>query len=189
MVSHRVSRGLLLLLIVALLAIVPIGASAQTDGDVDRAEGQVDRAQDNTSQAYTRWQQAQDDLEAAILELDIVTSRLENLIYTIGLTESRIVTYEDEVDTLKENAQQLFLEAYTSGGRGMVSAAFEAGTILGCGDDQHLADSSQHVDRQRVVDHWLVVDRKQLLRRATSNRMETRTSAPGENDALHEATG
>lgn len=159
MVSHRVSRGLLLLLIVALLAIVPIGASAQTDGDVDRAEGQVDRAQDNTSQAYTRWQQAQDDLEAAILELDIVTSRLENLIYTIGLTESRIVTYEDEVDTLKENAQQLFLEAYTSGGRGMVSAAFEAGTIQDLLTSQQLMSNAASRDLADL-DRYQAVERE-----------------------------
>ena len=142
MVLNRVSRGLLFLLVVALLAIVPIGASAQTEGDVDRAEGQVDQAESNTSQAYSRWQAAQDDLEAAILELDIVTSRLENLIYTIGLTESRIVTYEDEVDILKENAQQLFLEAYTSGGRGMVSAAFEAGTIQDLLTSQQLMNNA-----------------------------------------------
>jgi len=146
MVSHRVSRGLLLLLIVALLAIVPIGASAQTERDVSRAESQVEQAEGNTSQAYSRWQQAQNDLEAAILELDIVTSQLENLVYTIGLTESRIVTYEDEVDTLKENAQQLFLEAYTSGGRAMVSAAFEAGTIQDLLTSQQLMNNAANRD-------------------------------------------
>lgn len=140
--SPRVTRGLLLLLIVALLAIVPIGASAQTEGDVDRAEGQLDRAEGNTSQAYARWQQAQDGLEAAILELDVVTSQLENLIYTIGLTESRISTYGDEVSSLKENAQQLFLEAYTSGGRGMVSVAFEAGTIQDLLTSQQLMNNA-----------------------------------------------
>ncbi len=142
MVPQRVSRGFLLFLIVALLAIVPIGASAQTEGDVDRAEGQVGQAKDATSQAYGQWQQAQDDLEAAILELDIVTSRLENLVYTIGLTESRIATYEEEVDALKENAQQLFLEAYTSGGPGMVAAAFEAGTIQDLLTSQQLMNNA-----------------------------------------------
>jgi murein DD-endopeptidase MepM/ murein hydrolase activator NlpD len=146
MASPRVTRGLLLLLIAALLALVPIGASAQTEGDVDRAEGQLDQAEGNTSQAYARWRQAQDDLEAAILELDIVTSQLENLVYTIHLTESRIVTYEDEVSSLKENAQQLFLEAYTSGGRGMVSAAFEAGTIQDLLTSQQLMNNAASRD-------------------------------------------
>lgn len=146
MASHRVPRGFLLLLVVTLLAIVPIGASAQTERDVDRAEGQVDQAKSNTSQAYGRWQQAQDAVEAAILELDIVTSRLENLVYTIGLTESRIATYEDEVAHLKETAQQLFLEAYTSGGRGMVTAAFEAGSIQDLLTSQQLMNNAANRD-------------------------------------------
>ncbi len=138
---HRDYRGLILLLIVALLAVVPIGASAQTEGDVDRAEDQVDRAQDATSAAYAKWKAAQDELEEALLELDKVTSQLDNLIYTIGLLESKISTYEGDVEGLKETAQELVLEAYTSGGRGLVTAAFEAGSI------QDLLTSQQLMDR------------------------------------------
>ncbi|MGB9358259.1 MAG: peptidoglycan DD-metalloendopeptidase family protein [Acidimicrobiia bacterium] len=141
MSMHRDYRGLILLLIVALLAVVPIGASAQTEGDVDRAEDQVDRAQDATSAAYAKWKAAQDELEEALLELDRVTSQLDNLIYTIGLLESKISTYEGDVEGLKETAQELVLEAYTSGGRGLVTAAFEAGSI------QDLLTSQQLMDR------------------------------------------
>ncbi len=141
MSTQRVPRGLMLLLIVALLAVVPIGASAQTEGDVDRAEGQVERAQDATSAAYGKWQAAQDELEQALLELDQVTSKLDNLIYTIGLLESKISSYEGDVEGLRETAQQLVLEAYTSGGRGLVTAAFEAGSI------QDLLTSQQLMDR------------------------------------------
>jgi len=141
MSTQRVHRALIFLLIVVLLALVPIGASAQTEGDVNRAEDQVERAQDATSAAYTKWQAAQDDLEAALLELDQVTSQLDNLIYTIGLLESKISSYEDDVDGLRETAQELVLEAYTSGGRGLVSAAFEAGSI------QDLLTSQQLMDR------------------------------------------
>ena len=141
MSTHRDYRGLILLLIVALLVVVPIGASAQTEGDVDRAEDQVDRAQDATSAAYGKWNAAQDELEEALLELDKVTSQLDNLIYTIGLLESKISTYEGDVEGLKETAQELVLEAYTSGGRGLVTAAFEAGSI------QDLLTSQQLMDR------------------------------------------
>jgi len=141
MSMHRGYRGLILLLIVAMLAVVPIGASAQTEGDVDRAEDQVDRAQDATSAAYAKWKAAQDELEEALLELDKVTSQLDNLIYTIGLLESKISTYEGDVEGLKETAQELVLEAYTSGGRGLVTAAFEAGSI------QDLLTSQQLMDR------------------------------------------
>ncbi len=141
MSMHRGYRGLILLLIVAMLAVVPIGASAQTEGDVDRAEDQVDRAQDATSAAYAKWNAAQDELEEALLELDKVTSQLDNLIYTIGLLESKISTYEGDVEGLKQTAQELVLEAYTSGGRGLVTAAFEAGSI------QDLLTSQQLMDR------------------------------------------
>jgi murein DD-endopeptidase MepM/ murein hydrolase activator NlpD len=138
---HRGYRGLILLLIVALLAVVPIGASAQTERDVDRAEDQVERAESATSAAYTKWKAAQDELEEALLELDRVTSQLDNLIYTIGLLESKISTYEGDVEGLRETAQELVLEAYTSGGRGLVTAAFEAGSI------QDLLTSQQLMDR------------------------------------------
>ena len=129
MALQRAQRGFLLLLIIALFAIVPVAASAQTEGDVNRAENQVDRAKDNTSAAYTRWQRAQDELEDALLELDKITSQLDNLTYTIGLLDSKISSYEADVTDLKATAQQLVLEAYTTGGRGMVAAAFEAGSI------------------------------------------------------------
>jgi len=141
MSMHRGYRGLILLLIVALLAVVPIGASAQTERDVDRAEDQVERAESATSAAYTKWKAAQDELEEALLELDRVTSQLDNLIYTIGLLESKISTYEGDVEGLRETAQELVLEAYTSGGRGLVTAAFEAGSI------QDLLTSQQLMDR------------------------------------------
>jgi murein DD-endopeptidase MepM/ murein hydrolase activator NlpD len=146
MSMQRVPRGLMPLLIVAFLAVVPIGASAQTEGDVDRAESQVERAQDETSAAYSRWNAAQDDLEQALLELDQVTSELDNLIYTIGLLESKISTYERDVEGLRETAQELVLEAYTSGGRGLVTAAFEAGSI------QDLLTSQQLMNRAAIRD-------------------------------------
>ena len=34
---------------------------------------------------------------------------------------------------------------------------------LGCADDQDVADARKHEDRQRVVDHRLVVNRQQLF--------------------------
>ena len=146
---HRGYRGLILLLIVAMLAVVPIGASAQTEGDVDRAEDQVERAQDATSAAYARWKASQDELEEALLELDKVTSQLDNLIYTIGLLESKISSYEGDVEGLKATAQELVLEAYTSGGRGLVTAAFEAGSIQDLLTSQQLMDRAASRDMAR----------------------------------------
>ena len=53
------------------LALVPIGASAQTEGDVSRAEDQVERAKEATSAAYAKWKAAQDELEAALRRLSL----------------------------------------------------------------------------------------------------------------------
>jgi len=146
MALQRAQRGFLLLLVIALFAIVPIAASAQTEGDVKRAEGQVDNAKGNTSAAYARWQQAQDDLEDALLELDVVTTQLDNLAYTIGLLDSKISSYQESVDELRTTAQQLVLEAYTSGGRGMVTAAFEAGSIQDLLTSRQLMDNAASRD-------------------------------------------
>src|SRR2546426_11501426 len=52
------------------------------------------------------------------------------------------------------------------------------------GDDENLPDTSQHQGRQRVIDHRLVVDRQELLALRERHRVETRTSAAGQNDAL-----
>ncbi len=146
MASHRAPRGLIFLIVVALLAIIPIAASAQTDGDVKRAEGQLDRAKENTSAAYGRWVAAQDEVDAALLALDKVTSELDNLAYTIGLLDSKISSYQGNVDELRATAQQLVLEAYTSGGRGMVTAAFEAGSIQDLLTSQQLMNNAASRD-------------------------------------------
>ena len=55
-----------------------------------------------------------------------------------------------------------------------------------------LAQAGQHQDRQRVVDHRLVVDRQQLLADHLGHRVEPRAGAAGQDDALarrHGATG
>ena len=60
-----------------------------------------------------------------------------------------------------------------------------AGTSVGVRDDEDLADAREHQHRQRVVDHRLVVDGQQLLRRGERDRMQTRAGAAGEDDAFH----
>ena len=42
--------------------------------------------------------------------------------------------------------------------RPVAEQPLETGAVFGGGDDQDLADAGQHVHRQRVVDHRLVVD-------------------------------
>ena len=146
MLIPRSLRAVVVPLVFALLAIVPLSASAQTEDDVERAEDQVDAAEHETLHARQRWAIAQDELEAALLELEEVTTELERLIYTIGLLEHKIDAYNDQVAELKEIARKLVVEAYMTGGTGLVSAAFEAGSIQDLLTSQVLIDNAASRD-------------------------------------------
>lgn len=146
MLIPRSLRAVVVPLVFALLAIVPLSASAQTEDDVERAEDQVDAAEHETQHAQDRWVNAQDELEAALLELDQVTTELERLEYTIGLLEHKIGAYNDQVEELREIARELVVEAYISGGTGLVSAAFEAGSIQDLLTSQVLIDNAANRD-------------------------------------------
>ena len=52
------------------------------------------------------------------------------------------------------------------------------------GDDEDLADAGEHEDRQRVIDHRLVVDGHELLAHRDRQREETRAGAAREDDAF-----
>ncbi len=146
MLIPRSLRAVVVPLVFALLAIVPLSASAQTEDDVERAEDQVDAAEHETQHAQDRWVNAQDELEAALFELDEVTTELERLEYTIGLLEHKIGAYNDQVEELREIARELVVEAYISGGTGLVSAAFEAGSIQDLLTSQVLIDNAANRD-------------------------------------------
>ena len=56
--------------------------------------------------------------------------------------------------------------------------------VLRRGDDEHFANTREHQNAQRVVDHRLVVDRHQLLADRMGQRMQARAGAAGEDDAF-----
>jgi len=66
----------------------------------------------------------------------------------------------------------------------------EARGVLRGGDDQDVADSSQHQGAQRVVDHRLVEHRQQLLANGQRCGVQAGAGATGEDDAFagHAAT-
>jgi len=139
-----------------MLSVVPVGASAQTQEDVERAEDQVDRAQQQTKDAYATWLQAREDLDEAILEYEEVTTQLYELNYKIAVVKGKIEDFETEVDALQAVARDLVIDAYTAGGSGWVTAAFEAGTIQDLLTSQTLIDSATNrdvsdLDRLRTV--------------------------------------
>lgn len=146
MLISRSSRAVVVSLVFALLAVVPLDASAQTEDDVERAEENVEEAEAATRRARDRWRIAQDELEAALLELDEVTTQLERLVYTIGLLERKIDAYNEDAEELREIARELVVEAYTSGGRSLVTAAFEAGSIQDLLTSQVLIDNAASRD-------------------------------------------
>src|ERR1700730_2419305 len=57
--------------------------------------------------------------------------------------------------------------------------------MLGRRDEQDVADTRQHQNRQRVIDHRFVVDREDLLVDGESRGVEPRARTSGENDTLH----
>lgn len=63
--------------------------------------------------------------------------------------------------------------------------ALEVGEVGRRGDDQDVPDARQHEGGQRVVDHWLVVDRQQLLGGHERERVQARAGPAGEDDAFH----
>jgi murein DD-endopeptidase MepM/ murein hydrolase activator NlpD len=146
MLNSRTPRAVVVFLVLALLAIVPSGASAQTEGDVERAEQRLEAARQDARHTREHWLAVQEALEAALFELDRVTTELEGLEYTIGLLEHRIEAYDGEVSELRETARELVIEAYTSGGRSLVTAAFEAGSIQDLLTSQVLIDNAASRD-------------------------------------------
>src|ERR1043166_3298643 len=61
--------------------------------------------------------------------------------------------------------------------------------VLRRGNQQHVADPSEHEGRKRIVHERLVVHRQQLLRGAERERVEARAGAAGEDDAFSHRRG
>ena len=63
--------------------------------------------------------------------------------------------------------------------------ALKAGKVTGGGDNQNPADSRQHEDAERVVDHGFVVDGQQLFADGLSQRKQACPVPSGQNNAFH----
>ena len=69
--------------------------------------------------------------------------------------------------------------------RAVPEQALEVGEVGRGGDDQDIPDARQHEGAKRVVDHGLVVDRKQLLGGHERERVQAGAGPAGEDDAFH----
>jgi murein DD-endopeptidase MepM/ murein hydrolase activator NlpD len=135
-----VRRFLTLLLAIGLLSIAPIGASAQTQGDVDAAERNKARAEARQSAAYQKYVAVSERLDAAIVEYDAIHHEHTDLQFRIVRMEDTVDRYEADALNIEETARQLVLDAYTGGQANMIGSAFSAGSIQELVTTQTLLD-------------------------------------------------
>ncbi len=147
----RFSRLLVLVLTIALLAVAPVHASAQTKQDVERAQDQLDRAKSTKRSAYETWVASRQALDEAVAAYEEITNQREELTYRISQLTDRIREYEAKVAELKDRARRLVLEAYVNGGTNLVGVAFEAGSIQDLLTSQALIDSATSRDLADLV--------------------------------------
>ena len=125
----RVRRWAILLLAIGLLAAVPVGASAQTQADVDKAERNQNIAEARKTQAYQDYTTVTAQLDDAVTKYEKLWAEREELSYRIQRMETAAAFYEEEADELEERARDIVIDAYTSGQRNLVSSAFTASSI------------------------------------------------------------
>ena len=63
--------------------------------------------------------------------------------------------------------------------------ALEARQVIWRGNDKDVAYASKHQYADRVVDHWLVENRYELLAHTFGDRVEACARTTSENDSLH----
>jgi len=66
--------------------------------------------------------------------------------------------------------------------RAVAKQLFEAWRILWCRDDQNIAYSRQHEGTERIIDHWLVEYRQQLLANGQGGGVKPGAGATSKND-------
>jgi len=129
MARTRVQRWAVLLVTIALLGVVPIAASAQTQKDVDEAERTKQIAEGRKSHAYSDYQAVTARLEEAVETHELLRGEREDLTYRITRMEKAVTRYQGEVEVLEDRARNIVIDAYTSGQRNIVGAAFSAASI------------------------------------------------------------
>lgn len=141
MVRSNNRRWVILVLTFALAAFVPVSASAQTQGDVDRAEQNKRVAEARKSQAYQDYVAITAELDEAVGRYEAIHAQHEDLLYRISRMESAVERYETEAADLETAAKDIVVDAYMSGQRNLIGSAFSATNI------QDLVTSRALLDR------------------------------------------
>jgi len=146
MLLTRAPRWLLLLLTIALMALVPIGASAQTKADVDAAARDKAVAEARKSEAYKHYQEVTARLDEAVARYELLNAQREELTYRISRMEQAVERYQTKATELNAAARDLVIRAYTSGQSGMIGSAFAASSI------EELVTSRALLDRAAEIE-------------------------------------
>ncbi len=139
----RFPRALLPLLLLALLAVAPVPASAQSKSDVSKAKAAEE-------QAFAALREADAELSEGVETMERIEGQIYSLNWRIEKLGMAITEYGDNVTNLKERARLVVLEAYTSGGRNLVTTAFTAGTIQELITSQALYDAATTRDLNQL---------------------------------------
>jgi murein DD-endopeptidase MepM/ murein hydrolase activator NlpD len=137
---HRI---LLPVLVLGLLALVPVTASAQTETDVENAKTEEDRA-------FAALIAVDQKLEDELYELEDIDGQIYNLEWRISKLETALTEYGDNVESLEDRAKLIVYEAYTTGGRNMVTTAFSANDIQDLITSQALFDAATTRDLSQL---------------------------------------
>lgn len=139
----RLPRALLPLLLLTLLAVAPVPASAQSKSDVNKAKAAEE-------EAFAELRAADDELHAGLEEMERIEGLIHSLNWRIDKLGEAIVQYGDDVTSLQERSKLLVIEAYISGGRNLVTSAFTAGTIQELITSQALYDAAATRDLNQL---------------------------------------
>jgi len=123
-ISFRLVRGRALAsAALALFLLIPTGALAQT-------QEQIDRARDIEHTALDDYKEAEARHDEALTEYLLINAELEELTYKTTRLIDQIRAYESEASILKNRAETLLFESYTSNTNStFVGLALEAGSI------------------------------------------------------------
>ncbi len=132
-------RPLGLLLAIAMLALAPIPAGAQSKSDVEKKEADKEHA-------YEDLLAANQAVGEAIAELEGIDEELDQLGYTIDRLDRTIEDFDLRAEELRATVQEVVVEAYTNSGSGLVTAVFSASTIQDLITSQALIDSAANRD-------------------------------------------
>lgn len=121
-VLKRIAPILLLPLLLALPALSPLPADAQTKKAVESAEEAKERA-------YRELLEANEAVGLAVSELEAIEAELADHNYVIRRLDNKIEEFDQKVVDLRQSAQEVVVEAYTNSGSGLVAVAFTAESI------------------------------------------------------------